>query len=317
MSKLTSVNVALCADRNIQVGLHVTLYSLLSNTQTYVERYLLHKSYTDKELSMIEKTLLPFESKYTLHAINFDAEILNHLAGLHGCTFIYARLFLGNLLNVNRVLYLDSDLLITKDLTELFFTNLEDYVVGVAGVGELRYALDKDILLAHGHDASSKYFNSGVMLIDLDRWRKQKVFEKFIAFANLNSQSLVSHDQTILNYIFYKNNFIELNSDYNIALYTHSQSVLKNRKIEGIFHFVGSPKPWDLFAEFMHGNYPFFRKELLNTEFRKYNSILNGWSKYRVKRTISIIPSYCRCLIRSSWMSALIRFTRNLFKYNP
>ena len=84
MSKFTSVNVALCADRNIQVGLHVTLYSLLSNTQTYVEIYLLHKSFTDKELSMIEKTLLPFKSKYTLHAINFNAEILNHLVGLHG-----------------------------------------------------------------------------------------------------------------------------------------------------------------------------------------------------------------------------------------
>ena len=78
MSQLTSVKIALCADRNIQVGLHVTLYSLLSHAQTHVEIYLLHKSYTDKELSLIGKTLLPFKSKYKLKIINFDAEILNH-----------------------------------------------------------------------------------------------------------------------------------------------------------------------------------------------------------------------------------------------
>ena len=317
MSQLNSINVALCADKYIQLGLHVTLYSLLQHAETHVEVYLLHKSYTDKELFLIEKTLFPFKAKYTLHPIKFDSEALNHIAGLHGNTFCYSRLFLGNILNVNRVLYLDSDLLITKDLTNLFYTSMEGCVVGVAGVRELRYALDKDMLLAYGHDASSKYFNSGVMLIDLDRWRKQDIFEKCIEFANANPDSLVSHDQTILNYIFYKNDFLELDSNYNIALYPFSKSVIKDCKIEGIFHFVGSPKPWDLFAEFVHGNYPFFREILCKTEFKKYNSLINGWSKYRLKRTILILPSYYRCLKKSSWMNFLARLLRNLLKYIP
>lgn len=51
---------------------------------------------------------------------------------------------------------------------------------------------------------TAKYFNSGLMIIDMDKWRKHSISEKVINFINNNSEDMfVFHDQDALNAILY------------------------------------------------------------------------------------------------------------------
>jgi lipopolysaccharide biosynthesis glycosyltransferase len=50
-----AISVAMCADKNVEVGLHVTLYSLLKNSDRLVKINLVHKGYTNRDLERLKK----------------------------------------------------------------------------------------------------------------------------------------------------------------------------------------------------------------------------------------------------------------------
>ncbi len=290
----SEISVAVCADKNIEVGLHVTLYSLLESSRSPVKIYFLQKGYHLKDIEALYKTLNPFNGFYQLIILDFDDSIFGKYRGLQGNKFTYTRIMLASMVHDERVIYLDSDLVIKKDLSNLFQTNLNDYVIGVSGIGNIDWALEREFYLSIGLEKEAKYFNAGVMVIDLDKWRKLNITEKCFEFADRYPNKLFAADQTVLNYVFYKNNFFELDKSYNHGLYPYSNPV-DPQECDSIFHFVGSPKPWDFGGEFVHRNYPLFRGILNNTSFCKFKSYLD-FNFYRVQRTLRLSRAYYRCL---------------------
>jgi len=100
---------------------------------------------------------------------------------------------------LKRVLYIDSDIVINGSLQELWDTPLEGHAMAVVtdrNIEMQRKRLD----LAE----DSPYFNSGVMLIDLDLWRKENMLERGMAFATANAHVLNNWDQDVLNHLFEK-----------------------------------------------------------------------------------------------------------------
>ena len=85
------------------------------------------------------------------------------------------RMFLPNLLDqaIKRVLYLDADTIITKSLMSLFDLDMNTYCAAMV----LDSLAAKHGMLI-GMDESDWYFNSGVMLINLEKWREEKYTEK-------------------------------------------------------------------------------------------------------------------------------------------
>ncbi len=231
------ISVALCADKNIEVGLHVTLYSLLQSSHHFIRIYFLQEGYLQKDIAKLHRTLEKFKGNYELKIIDFDARIFSEFRGLHGSKFAYTRIMLADLISEERIIYLDSDLVIKKDLGSLFFIDLKGFIIGASGVEKIAWTLDSDFFTSIGLDKEGKYFNSGVLLIDLQAWRQEDITKKCFEFAKKYLNKFRDADQAILNYIFYKNNFYELDTAYNYALYPTSKQILPDRQ-DSIFHFL-------------------------------------------------------------------------------
>lgn len=85
---------------------------------------------------------------------------------------------------IKRALYLDADILCLGNLNDLFIMNLPS-VVGVVEDGLGRKS-KKKLLLGLGIPSHENYFNSGVMLIDIDRYVEEDILTKFIDCINKN-----------------------------------------------------------------------------------------------------------------------------------
>jgi len=167
----------------------------------------------------------------------------------------YFRLFLDKLLpaNVSRVIYLDSDILIKGPLDELWAVDLEYHIIAavidpiVNDNKSLREKIGQKISLG----PKSNYFNAGVLLIDLCRWRNARLGERALDFV-LGYPDLITYwDQCALNHAL-NGQFRELTKDWNFQ--TNHLRWSANRKCTSdtlheldsakIVHFVGCRKPW-------------------------------------------------------------------------
>jgi UDP-glucose:(galactosyl)LPS alpha-1,2-glucosyltransferase len=292
----TTISVALCADKNIEVGLHITLYSLLESSHHPIKINLVQKGYSSTDIDNIHKTLKNFHREYKLNTIDFDEySLFGRYKGLHGSQFSFTKLMLASLLQQEeRVIYIDSDLVIKKDLTSLFSENLNGHVLGVSGVSTIQSAFENKFFTSIGMKPEAKYFNSGVMLMDLEKWRQLDITKQCLKFANKYANVFTFADQAILNYVFYENNFHELDKSYNHALYPNSETI-PIEDTDSIFHFVGSPKPWDFLGEVIHQNYSLSQHILSKTVFKDYKTYLD-FSIHKAKRTVRLSRSYYNCL---------------------
>lgn len=292
---LSPISVALCADKNVEVGLHVTLYSLLESSQNPIKINLIQKGYKAKDINKINQTLQPFQNQYELNVIEFDEQIFRGYKGLHGNKFPYVKIMLPSLVSDEKLIYLDSDLVIKKELSSLYLQDLEGYVLGAFPETVIKNSLEKDTFFHIGLDEDAKHLNSGVMLIDVKKWNELEVTNQCLDVFEKYGNTFRGLDP-ILNCVFYKNNFYQLDKSYNYALYPNSPPL--SEYFNSIFHFVGSPKPWDLLGENLNKNYKLFEEILRKTAFSKYKSYLNISPK-KVRRTIKLSRSYYNCIRKS------------------
>ena len=159
----------------------------------------------------------------------------------------YLRLFLTEFLDpqVERVLYLDCDIIVCRDIGELWRTELGDAYM--AAVPEPYFAQHP------GFDRQDTYFSSGVLLIDVARWRAENVLPAFLQFAQKHAAVLTCHDQDVLNNVFrnkirvldYRWNFQSSFADMPAEALKMSAATFQDvRRLPPIVHFTGKYKPW-------------------------------------------------------------------------
>ncbi len=160
--------------------------------------------------------------------------------------------------DLDTILYLDGDIIVRDDLSELFSVDLSGYYAGaVRDLPQVIYdeqKIGKDI-------AATDYFNSGVMLLNLKKIREDNVESKLIETKkNYNDDSLM--DQNIFNIVF-KNTVLQLPLEYNACyinlveskdkydisrineLYGRNyKNVLQFLPDIKIMHFSSKLKPW-------------------------------------------------------------------------
>lgn len=125
----------------------------------------------------------------------------------------YSRLFLDKYLpeSVDRVLYLDGDTLITDDLYELWRTDLKDnYCAAV------RDCLSREYNRLFGLKDDTAYCNSGVILIDLKRWREHNIGLHIKEYVSMNNGYIFFMEQTAFNYVL-QDKIAYLDAKYNVT----------------------------------------------------------------------------------------------------
>jgi lipopolysaccharide biosynthesis glycosyltransferase len=238
----TRINVAFCADESYLQHLCVSLQSLLlHNTGNSLDVYVVSASIADNIAKWLNDLEHQFDVKIILVAVN-ESSLLNLPTLLHFSRAMYYRLMLADLLQVERIIYLDSDTLIESDLLPLWEMDLGE--CGCAGVSENSQWHTERLQLS-----DNLYINSGVLVLDLQYWRNNNIKLKCMEWVQINSKALLFPDQDAINFIL-AGSKIELAKKWNLnPLTLDSIDDLANFP-DRILHFSGSIKPWHLFYDF-------------------------------------------------------------------
>lgn len=121
----------------------------------------------------------------------------------------YARLFVSSLISddVEKILYLDADTIVEDDLSELFETDLTE---PVGAVIDILPNFHKKYI---GFSQKERYYNSGVLLINLKKWRQQSIEKKLFDHILSGNTNYSFHDQDLINILF-KGNIKTLEPKY-------------------------------------------------------------------------------------------------------
>ena len=151
---------------------------------------------------------------------------------------------------VERVLYIDADALITAGIGELWTTDLEGTLVG-AITNPLYEKMIPRIQSELGVPDQASYFNSGVLLIDLDAWRRAGITDAIRSFVA--GHAIEWPDQDALNGVLH-NRRLRLHPRWNAMpglwelparyLPYTSDEIREAKGNPAIVHFVGPYKPW-------------------------------------------------------------------------
>ena len=162
------------------------------------------------------------------------------------------RLFVADILpqTIDKVLYLDCDLIVTGDLKTLFDIPLNDNAIAAV---EDTWSGKDDNYCRLGYSREYGYFNSGVMMISLSHWREHNLSERFVDFYK-SHPNLLFVDQDILNGVLHdKWQHLPLAWNVQDGFLRRKCRVRKEMMSEVvdackhplIIHFTGSRKPWN------------------------------------------------------------------------
>lgn len=211
---MSHMHIVYSSDDNYAQHLGASIYSLLS-----------HNSDSDATLHIIDNGISPDSKDKLLRIVRsfpharirwIDFSQWSQKLTLHMRWPIslssYGRLFIGSMLpaDVSRCLYLDCDMIICNSLKPLW--NWDMHGATVAAVQDTVCADTKESV---GACPSEPYFNAGLLLIDLEKWRMFDIEQKCLDFIAQHHGSVTHHDQGVLNGIFHRDVSI-LPLQYNV-----------------------------------------------------------------------------------------------------
>ncbi|RSK20823.1 glycosyltransferase [Streptococcus oralis] len=210
----------------------------------------------------------------------------NKLPHINHMTF--ARYFIPDFVTEDKVLYLDSDLIVTGDLTDLFELDLGENYLGSArscfsaGIG----------------------FNAGVLLINNKKWRAENIRQKLIDLTEKEHENVAEGDQSILNMMF-SDSYIQIDETYNYQIgfdrgaaeQGHAWILEKSiNPLPKILHYISQDKPWNQFSV---GR---LRENWWNYSFMEWTYIVSTWKEKGELYSAQIYKPKLTCMnLTNSW----------------
>ena len=181
----------------------VAMTSLAENAgkNTFYDIYvMINPEFTEENKRVLKSVELKHEKSCQVIFINMGDKFKDENTNKKITTPAYYRLELHNLLpDVSRVIWMDGDTAVFEDLTELITLDMKgNYIMGF--LDSLPDALEKNFKIKN-----ATVLCSGVLLLDLDALRKNKMTEKFNKFMIENREKINQHDQTVINVVCQKN----------------------------------------------------------------------------------------------------------------
>lgn len=252
---MTDINICFATDDKYAPYMGVALQSALASAAKtdFLRFHILDNGISAEN----KKAIASLKTLYPNHEVCFyplDPQWLKDLPLVHETLSVvaYARLWLGRVLppQVSRVIYLDCDVFVRGSLAVLYEEGLGDNVVaGVEDIG----VMEKARAGAHPWPwKENVYINSGVLLIDVARWRKENTERVLLDYLYHPSYPLQFEDQDVINFSL-RGQIKQLWPGWNGQVYwgnsawDHSQGIASLRRtLETcpIIHFATPVKPW-------------------------------------------------------------------------
>lgn len=246
----TPVHLEVCfaSDDRYAPHLGVAIASLAKtkNPNDTASVYVLDGGISQKNKEYLRK--LVRGKKLSLNFISTEREELSSLpmpqnAPGHISRAAYLRLSLPSLLpELEKVIYLDCDLVVRGDLADLMTFDISEFYMG--GV--------VDILEKENCERLSleKYCNSGVLLLNLKKIREDKKDQQLFEYISEYPERIIYHDQDVLNAVL-QEGIVYLEPKWNAQTGEYplcfSSGINAAAKFARIIHFIGEKKPWDEF----------------------------------------------------------------------
>ncbi|MBR3161666.1 MAG: glycosyltransferase family 8 protein [Bacilli bacterium] len=204
---------------------------------------------------------------------------------------ILVRLLMGEILpkDINRIIYMDGDTIVRGSLKELWNLDLKDNILGMS----IEPTIDKTRIVSLDIEGYP-YYNSGVLLVDLKKWREREVAKQIFDYYKKHEGNLFAADQDAINgtlkgqimTISPKYNFYNIFNQYPYKFFCKTMKPLEYISKETyddaiknpvIIHYLGEERPW------RKGNTHRYRKD-----YKKYLSLTDwkdtpdeeGWGLY-------------------------------------
>ena len=276
------MNIVFCADRRVLPGLHVALYSVLEcyEGKSRPDFTIFSDDLDEADQRLLAKSLDPLRKPYGLEIRRVDAGLFAGFPQLNGSWATYYRLLIPSMLDANRFLYLDADILCDLDVSQFENLDMGEAPAGFVSEAPLSGCADRDVAKLLGASPDEPYFNAGIMLVNATEWRRQLITEQATDF--LQKYHPPYHDQSALNFVLHRKAY-QLDERFNTIVNMRKHwPALKTPvgSLNRLLHFVEYPKPWDLGAEFLHPQYAMWRSVLSKTAMRDFRS----WQKTPARR---------------------------------
>lgn len=271
MKSSDDITLMMVCDNHLIVMLGALLKSIEKShyTSEPITIYIINDNINKKNIRKIQETV----SNSLIHIVwkTMDEVLPRGLKlPLHKTALpksIYARLFIHRVVpvSVKKIIYLDSDMLLIKDISKLWHMPMGDYVIGAVQdkmkvVSSAWGAIKNYRVLGLAPD--TKYFNAGLLLINLEKWRLMNAAGSIMDIINDNIDYVTFTDQYGLNVLFV-NNWLELEAHWN----SYSMDEIED---PSLIHFIGV-KPIYKTYHYNHSYYKKFYDILKETPWRDFS----------------------------------------------
>lgn len=156
---------------------------------------------------------------------------------------IFIRLLIPHFISarIKKIIYFDVDMIMLSDISDLWNINIGDYVVGAISdtIGPIVKTIGNGIenYLELGLDPNPKYFNSGLLVINVEKWREENITQRTLDVIHANKKYATLSDQYGLNITLTKR-WYEIDSSWscfsvndmlkpNLIHYFHRKPIFK------------------------------------------------------------------------------------------
>lgn len=219
----------------------VSLTSIaVNNPNINIHAHLFYSSLGNGDLIKFER-MVECYPHLSISLYNVDDQIIKMLPVKRYLPLAtYFRLMMPNILTeIDKMLYLDSDVLCLGDIAEIMELDLNDKTAFT--ISDVNFIASKRI------EALSlnlgKYFNAGIMLINIKKWNAQNISEKAFSLLCKTPDKFSFLDQDVLNIVL-ENDTQYIDKKWNFVL--TSDNIPSDVKF---LHCVSHPKPWKIFCQ--------------------------------------------------------------------
>jgi lipopolysaccharide biosynthesis glycosyltransferase len=239
--------VVLVSDERYAMPLATALRSIVeaNRSRTPVEFHVLHDGIPEEVRGKVFESLP--KGSASIRWVEVDLGLFCQFSTIRYISkATYARFLIPSIFpdTTSKVLYLDADLIVLDDLGPLWETDLDEAVVGAVLDGLDCTIKDSGLGLVELPRVQG-YFNAGVLLINLYKWRKERISQRALEYLALNPNSPYS-DQDALNVVC-DGRWKKLDPRWNFVDFRENKKIsdLTVEQRPGIVHFASSMKPWN------------------------------------------------------------------------